>query len=370
MLLMKKPWRQFKSVMLLSAFIYYIGCANHPDVTKVVANKADLADLFNVTETITIKGNAANPIYSTYNTYVSKERIYVPDIVSHCVHVFNKSGEPISVLGARKGTASAEFQMPYGVLLDEHGYLYVNDRGNKRIQVFDQNMVLFSQYKFTISSPIETILLSRKSNIILVAVAPAFLNARRQRCLFRELDKNGNTLNIFGPFNQKYISYSWAVTIDAADNIYICNVFEKTIYIFGADRKLSRKIRLKSPSFVTLETHVSRSPKTLSDYVEKSKALSQEPHTKIIRIHAKSGLLIVLNMLSGGPFQEPKYILDIFDLQGNLLYYGIEVPGDMPCYTNKLYCLEYSLADKYGLISLTGLELKPKIPFTINSEGD
>jgi DNA-binding beta-propeller fold protein YncE len=51
---------------------------------------------------------------------------------------FNSSGDYISQSG-QKGTVDGEFNLVHDVVLDSGGRVYVADRTNQRVQIFDQN---------------------------------------------------------------------------------------------------------------------------------------------------------------------------------------------------------------------------------------
>ncbi len=51
---------------------------------------------------------------------------------------FNAAGKFLLSWG-KPGTAAGEFDMPHGIALDKQGRVYVCDRGNSRIQIFDPN---------------------------------------------------------------------------------------------------------------------------------------------------------------------------------------------------------------------------------------
>src|SRR5258706_3765791 len=54
------------------------------------------------------------------------------------VQKFDKDGNLLTVWGKR-GTGQSEFITPHGIAVDEQGNVYVADRSNNRIQVFDNN---------------------------------------------------------------------------------------------------------------------------------------------------------------------------------------------------------------------------------------
>lgn len=57
----------------------------------------------------------------------------------HRVVKLSKDGTFIKAWGGRKGSGPGEFDDPHGIEIDSRGRLFVADRGNKRIQIFDQD---------------------------------------------------------------------------------------------------------------------------------------------------------------------------------------------------------------------------------------
>src|SRR5258706_209180 len=51
---------------------------------------------------------------------------------------FNKDGKYLSEFG-KKGTGPGEFNVAHAIALDAQGRIFVSDRENKRIQIFDQS---------------------------------------------------------------------------------------------------------------------------------------------------------------------------------------------------------------------------------------
>ena len=59
---------------------------------------------------------------------------------------FSKDGKFIMTWG-KKGSAPGEFNIPHALAFDSKGRLFVADRGNNRIQIFDQRGIFIDQWK-------------------------------------------------------------------------------------------------------------------------------------------------------------------------------------------------------------------------------
>jgi hypothetical protein len=59
---------------------------------------------------------------------------------------FSKDGTFIAAWG-KEGTGPGEFNMPHGIALDSTGRVFVADRGNNRIQIFDQGGKFLGEWK-------------------------------------------------------------------------------------------------------------------------------------------------------------------------------------------------------------------------------
>jgi sugar lactone lactonase YvrE len=51
------------------------------------------------------------------------------------VQIFDAQGQPVTAIG-QKGKGDGEFAGPEGIALSSDDWLYVSDRGNARVQVF------------------------------------------------------------------------------------------------------------------------------------------------------------------------------------------------------------------------------------------
>jgi streptogramin lyase len=75
----------------------------------------------------------------THTALSPRGDIYVSDGYSNgAIHKFDPSGRHLMSWG-RSGMGPGEFNLPHNVVTDEDGWVYVADRENHRIQVFDGN---------------------------------------------------------------------------------------------------------------------------------------------------------------------------------------------------------------------------------------
>ena len=70
-------------------------------------------------------------------TWDSDGNIYITDgYINSRVAKYDKNGDWVKSWGS-KGTGPGQFRMPHAIVADRNNNLYVGDRTNRRIQVFD-----------------------------------------------------------------------------------------------------------------------------------------------------------------------------------------------------------------------------------------
>lgn len=73
-------------------------------------------------------------------------RLYVSDGYGNArVHVFSPAGEHLFSWG-EPGRGPGQFRLPHGIVVDRHGRVYVADRENARIQIFDADGTYLSEW--------------------------------------------------------------------------------------------------------------------------------------------------------------------------------------------------------------------------------
>ena len=78
----------------------------------------------------------------------SQGNLFVSDgYVNHRVVKYDKNGKFLAQVGSEKaGNQPNQFNTPHGIAVDAQGTVYVADRANQRIQVFDNNLKLKTIY--------------------------------------------------------------------------------------------------------------------------------------------------------------------------------------------------------------------------------
>ncbi|MBN1685841.1 MAG: 6-bladed beta-propeller, partial [Spirochaetales bacterium] len=64
---------------------------------------------------------------------------------NYLVHKFTKEGELLKTWGG-PGTGPGEFALPHNIAVDRHGMVYVCDRENRRVQIFDSEGAYLTEW--------------------------------------------------------------------------------------------------------------------------------------------------------------------------------------------------------------------------------
>ena len=132
---------------------------------------------------------------------------------------YSKDGTFVSWWGG-KGTEPGQFDEPHSIAIDSDGRLYVGDRRNKRVQVFDQTGKFLTQWNH-LSTPWGVFVKGDRLYVV---------DGTEANCLLIVSTRDGTILE-----RVDGLSNATAVTVDANDAIYIGEVNGTNV------RKLVRK---------------------------------------------------------------------------------------------------------------------------------
>jgi len=80
-------------------------------------------------------------------TWDAQGNIFVSDgYVNSRAVKFDKNGRFLKSVGGARGSAPSQMSTPHSITSDAQGNIYVADRGNARVQVFDNDLVLRAIY--------------------------------------------------------------------------------------------------------------------------------------------------------------------------------------------------------------------------------
>lgn len=196
--------------------------ASEADQALVRGENVGFDILFEVTKSTIIAGSPSAPVLAATPQLVTidGERVYLSDFLGHRVFVYNREGELYHVLG-RRGSDAGEFQMPYGVAVDREGNIYVNDRGNSRVQVFDSAFSL--RYIVATSGQQEQLFVTETEGHMELLLQGVDRCLAGDTCLFQRFDLHGQYLGGFGSVGTEFLLHTWHAARGPLGEIYVAN---------------------------------------------------------------------------------------------------------------------------------------------------
>lgn len=122
--------------------------------------------------------------------------IIVADVESHCIFVYNSSGELLTKVG-KFGTERGQFRRPFGVAVDSYDNIVVSDRDNHRLQI-----------------------ISPKGEVLSIV---------------------GDDRRSAGD-NDRLLKYPTGVAVDKDDNIYVCSDWDAQVLMFDSKGSFLKKV--------------------------------------------------------------------------------------------------------------------------------
>lgn len=144
---------------------------------------------------------------------------------------FSATGKYLFEWG-KKGNKEGEFNIPHGISLDDHGKVYVADRENSRIQVFDSTGKFIKQ--FSGSSFGTTCGISINKSKIYVVDDCTFLKVKHRGSDVFVFDTAGKVQTRFGRsgFYKGKTCWYHDLAVDKDENIYVGDILQNTIQKF------------------------------------------------------------------------------------------------------------------------------------------
>ena len=149
-------------------------------------------------------------------TFAPNGDIFVADgYVNSRVIKFNKDGEYLTHWG-RKGTGDGEFDLVHDVALDTQGRVYVADRSNQRVQIFDQSGKFLGKWT-NVGSPWGLYFVKSENALYMC-------DGVNQRIVKLNLD--GQVLGVLSSYGkvQGKLDFPHYVAVDSSGAIYVAEI--------------------------------------------------------------------------------------------------------------------------------------------------
>ena len=182
---------------------------------------------------------------------ISEDRIYISQYDGHHVLVyFHATGTYVGTIG-RKGYGAGELEKPTGLAIDKrNNNLYVCDRGNSRVQIFDQETAFKCIFGSENLNRPTDIKLTGDEIFVLDESTPCIHVYNYDNQCLRSLISNGNGKQTADPY---------CFCFDLESNIYITDFKKNCVSIFNQDGDLLHQIgsqhsnTLSSPTGVAID---------------------------------------------------------------------------------------------------------------------
>jgi len=162
--------------------------------------------------------------------------VYVSDGYRNSrVMKFTAEGKFLLQWGAR-GKAPGQFDLPHGLTLDPQGHVYVVDRGNARIQVFDEKGNYFSQWSGPPFVSPQDIKISSDGAAFVVEAGNAVPPDKSGVLVLRPDGSMVERIGRYGNYDGQFVDPHW-IALGKAGEVYVADFGGRRVQKFVRDRE-------------------------------------------------------------------------------------------------------------------------------------
>ena len=164
---------------------------------------------------------------------VCEDRVYVSQYEDHCVQIYALSTDAYIGRIGGKGFGAGQLDHPTGLAMNKNSLLYVCDRGNSRVQVFEQGGLYRSKFgSENLDKPVD-IKMTEKEIFVMDEANPCIHVFTHDHVCVRSLITNGVGKQTEDPF---------CFCFDLERNIYITDFNRSCVSIFNPKGELLHQI--------------------------------------------------------------------------------------------------------------------------------
>lgn len=265
------------------------------------------------------------------------------------VAIFAEKGTFKKFIG-RSGEGPGEFQTPKSVAIDKEGKIYIADNDARRINIFDRNGDFLNSFVITGMHWVPwTMRINSNGDIFMAGYKEDFEHPFTGTWIHKYNIK-GKYLKSFYPTNRFAIGQLLAYyslcsfDIDTDDYLFAVQASEYKIYKHDSEGRLIKTFG-KAPSYFIKPKRFPPPKKwqLLSDK-EREELTKSWTHIKKLIIVKNKYILLILETNNLLKRYESKYIIDIYDKDGNLIVGGLGTNYKLLCkdHNSNLYFLIYT----------------------------
>lgn len=279
--------------------------------------------------TTAIEGTEEAPVYSFYDFAVTDTSFIVPDRLSHDVKTYDRDGVLTAIWG-RQGKGPGEFKDPNWIGIDRDGRVFVREgQDNFRVQIFNASGEVLTSFPLGAFGPFtQSFIEHGDGRPVRFFTVTRVVCGTDQFCAIQVQDESGRIVRRVARENEvepEAQGLPFVAGRGEDGTLFVAHRLGEAITKYDRTGQKLARFRIDvSPEVVLID------PATLpSNPIERAEATRDRERTMIRSIYPVGDRIVVDQLRLNGAPDESRYFLDIYDPQGNLLYYGITPPASL-----------------------------------------
>jgi hypothetical protein len=293
--------------------------------------------------TTVVEGTKETPVFFPKGMTIRHGSFYVTDHLGHTLTIFGLKDGTVNQLG-REGVGPGEFRMPLDLAVDRGGHIYVNDGGNRRVQIFSPAREFVAQVPLPMEAQhVFPLPLDSPEGILAIGLKWCGPSVS---CRATEVDMDGRIVRQYAPPQGPTKVSDTVATITSDGELFIANALGNTIQRYGTDGSEKSRLNLTSPAMIPFQDGQPED-KPADPYIV-VKHLREDTYTLLEAIHVAEAQILVQLRVVNALGAESQYVLDAYSHDGQARHVGLEIPGRLVVDEDNLYFVDHDETFDYG----------------------